>query len=400
VIILKKVLTLLLYTLLLLSLISSHSAFADDFNEGIACISLNNNLLLNSKPPVIGAIAAIVIDADSGRVLYEKNAYSRRAIASTTKIMTAIVALENGNLDDIVTISKSAAVVGGSSINLQVSEKLKLSELLYGLLLNSGNDAAVAIAEHIGGTVEKFSDMMNKKAMELGAKDSHFLSPHGLDKDGHYSTAYDLALITKYALKNTTFCKIVSTKSTTIYNRSLYNTNEMLELYPGADGVKTGYTGQAGRCLVTTAKRDNMRIISVVLNCGSRTIRAQSSKNILDFAYENYEPYILLRQRDVLSRVRVIKGVRLEVPLVAAAEIKYPLSKEEISEVKTQVSMPNVLFAPVNEGTVEGKIKFLLKGKVIGEALIKAGAEVVHKSFGDYLREIAKTWVESVKNIG
>jgi len=199
----------------------------DEFASEVVIESVNVDESEELKPPRIEAKAAIVIDADTGRVLYEKDAYSRRAIASTTKIMTAIVAIENGNLDDKVKVSSRAASIWGSTIKLKPGEELTLKELLYGMMLRSGNDAALAVAEH-GGTVENFVKMMNDKARELGLKNTAFKTPHGLDVEGHYSTAYELAMLTRYALQNPVFAQIVATKSTTITNRSLYTTNEML----------------------------------------------------------------------------------------------------------------------------------------------------------------------------
>ena len=250
-------------------------------NEAASTSSIFEDLAVetfNGDEPVINAQSAIVMDFDTGRVIFEKNAYQRRPMASTTKVMTAIIALENGNLDDIVTISRNATSIHGSLMHLHTGEKLPLRDLMYGLLLCSGNDASIAIAEHVGGSVEGFLEMMNNKAKEIGANNTHFTSPHGLDDVGHHSTAYDMALITKYALNIPVFNEIVKTKSIQVGNRYLNNSNEMLTSYEGADGVKTGYTGRAGRCLITSATRDGRRFISVVLFCDSRSQRALSSK--------------------------------------------------------------------------------------------------------------------------
>jgi len=345
-----------------------------------------------SKPPKIEAGAAIVIDADTGRVLYEKDAYSRRAIASTTKIMTAIVAIENGNLDDKVKVSSRAASIWGSTIKLKPGEELTLRELLYGMMLKSGNDAALAVAEHVGGTVENFVKMMNDKAKELGLKNTSFKTPHGLDAEGHYSTPYELAMITRYALQNPIFAEIVATKSATITNRSLYTTNEMLSLYPGADGVKTGYTGKAGRCLVTSATRDGFRIISVVLNCASRNKRAESSKAILDYAFNNYRPYELLKANQELGQVNVYRGKKSSVPVVAVESIKLPLSKEEKAKLKTELTLDELINAPVYKGVEVGKIEFFVDGKLIGRSAVKTADVVPEKKYGDYFRDVLDIW--------
>jgi serine-type D-Ala-D-Ala carboxypeptidase (penicillin-binding protein 5/6) len=367
--------------------------FADDFNEGIPAIEVVNGNI-TYKVPYINATAAIVLDVKSGRVLYEKNARIKKSIASTTKIMTAIIAIENGNLEDEVIISKRAANVSGSSIDLRQGEKIKLGDLLYGLMLNSGNDAAVAIAEHIGGSVENFAFMMNKKAEVLGALDTNYRSPHGLDLPDQYCTAYDLALITKYALSNKIFSKIVATKSINIANRNLYNTNEMLSIYPGADGVKTGYTGQAGRCLVTSVTKNNWKLISIVLNCPTRNIRAQSSKDILDYAYLNYKPYKITNANDNIKKLPVIKGIKKEVQISVVDEIELPLRKEEIQDMQKHIELPESLEAPVYEGVEIGSIKYYVSGKLIAESALKVESNIPRKGFKDYLWDIVISWGE------
>lgn len=390
--------------IIILGAVLFQSVFADEIQENEpvngAVVSPAGYKLDLSKPPMVDAGAAIVIDAKSGRILYEKNAFSRRAMASTTKIMTAIVAIENGRLEDEVTVSKRAASVGGSNVGLRAGQVLSLKELLYGLMLSSGNDAAIAIAEHIGGSVEDFLEMMNSKAAELGLKDSSFKSPHGLDTDGHYSTAYDMAMITRYALKNKIFAEIVSTKSSHISIGGLYNTNEMLDLYPGADGVKTGYTGLAGRCLVTSAMRNNFRIISVVLNCPTRTIRARDSKNMLDYAFENYKPYILLKRDENIGQIPVIKGIRKFVPVKAVEGIEMPLTIDEANNMKKEIELPDAMPAPVSSNVEIGNIKFVLDGKVMAQSPIITCANIRRKEVLDYLKDIVQEWARLMRPSG
>ncbi len=378
---------------------------ADDINEERQYVQVfpqNNTPVPKAQMPRIDASAAIIMDMGSGRVLYEKNAYVRRAMASTTKIMTAIVALENGNLNDEVTTSKRAASISGSVISLRTGEKMKLSEMLYGLLMESGNDAAIAIAEHVGGSVENFCEMMNQKALELGAPNTHFTSPHGLDAPEHYTTAYELALITKYALKNPTFAKIVSTRTATIPNRSLYNTNELLGVYPGTIGVKTGYTGQAGRCLVTAVNRNNWGggIISVVLGSPTRNARAQSSKNILDYAFTNYSPQTLLKERETLGQIPVIKGITPNVKVEAAEEITLPLRKDELDVLQKQVVMKDILDSPVSANIEVGTIRYTINEKVIAESAIVTSADVRRKTFTDYFHDIILEWGKIIRQAG
>lgn len=397
---LRKTKSFAVYYLILFLLLLPFDALADDFFEGAASIdALARSIQVTNpaKEPNINAKAAIVMDMDSGRILYEKNAHLKMAIASTTKIMTAILALENGKLDDMVTVSKRASDIWGSKIRLKAGDKYTLKDLLYGMMLNSGNDCAIAIAEYIGGTVENFAGMMNAKARVLGAKNTNFVCPHGLDTPEHYSTAYDLALITRYALKNKDFSTIVGTMEAEIPGKKLYNTNEMLKFYPGVDGVKTGYTGQAGRCLVTSATREGWRIISVVLGCPTRTARAQSSKNLLDYSFNNYKLYTLIKINEPVARLPVIKGVRKDVSILPLDEIHLPLMDEEVQGLETRINLPDRLLAPVYSGIEVGNIEYWVNGKLLAQTELKVSVDVRRKEFKDYFTQIAKAWLKLMR---
>lgn len=387
----------LLILIFIIAIAPLNKTKADEYLEGPVDINdfeIEDCSISLQQVPIIDAVAAIVMDAETGRVLFEKNAYSKRPIASTTKIMTGIIAIEMGNFDDEVTISKNASRIWGSVIDLQQDEKLTLEELLYGLMISSGNDAAIAIAEHIGGTLENFLEMMNKKARLIGARNTNFKSPHGLDIEGHYSTAYDLALITRYALGNPIFSKIVATKQVAIPRRNLYNTNEMLEMYQGANGVKTGYTGKAGRCLVTSATRDGKKLISVVLNCPSRYKRAESSRKILDYAFNNYTKYTLLEPGEIFGYLPVVKGMDISVPIGTVDKIVYPLTEEEFKRLEKKIWLYESFNAPVFAGIEAGYIKFMLDGKVIAESKLKTWNDIARKDFRYYLDEIIKHWLK------
>jgi D-alanyl-D-alanine carboxypeptidase (penicillin-binding protein 5/6) len=254
-----------------------------------------NQVVLNAQEIEVQATAAILLDADSGRVLWEKNAYDLLPMASTTKIMTAIVALENSNLDDIVTISSLAASQPKVRMNLKRGEEIKLEHLMYALMLNSFNDAAVAIAEHVSGSVEEFCNLMTARAKEMGAYNTSFKTPSGLDADGHFSTAYDMAIIAKEALKNEEFIKIITSRnwhaSSNKTNYSLINKNRLLDEVEGAYGVKTGFTGLAGHCFVGSVKRD-LNLITVVLgsgHAGNRNQKWRDTKEILSHGFSNFE---------------------------------------------------------------------------------------------------------------
>lgn len=381
------------------NLVWSNLVLADDTEDDSPLneFSVDESLETNGgKVPKISAGSAIVLDTVSGRVLYEKNAYKRCSIASTTKIMTAIVAIENGSDDEIVTVSKRAASISGSSAHLKEGKTYTLGSLMYAMMLRSGNDAAIAVAEHVGGSVEAFAEMMNRKAAEIGAMNTNFVTPHGLDDPQHYSTAYDLAIITQYALQNEKFNKIVGTKSSYFEGNPINNTNEMLSLYPGADGVKTGYTGQAGRCLVTSATHGGWRIISVVLNNATRTIRAQNSKIILDYAFGSYKNYDYLKEGQEVAEIKLNKGLVDKVPVYTDKDISFPLRQDEIDKVEVIYNFPRLMEAPVESDSKVGTIDYLLDGKLLASTDIKVVSSVARKDFYFYFDKIFKTWARLV----
>ena len=391
----QKIFTFLLIFIILIVNI----AYADDINEEDPTSSAFQDVQQNNtiSYPSINARSAVVMDFKTGRILYEKNAKEKRPMASTTKVMTAIVAIENGNFNDKVIVSKKAASTPGSTINLKVGEEITLEELLYGLMLKSGNDASIAIAEHIGGSVEKFLDLMNAKALQIGAYDTHFESPHGLDSNGHYSTAYDMALITKYALSNYTFSKIVGTKSIYAGGRSLSNSNEMLFMYEGADGVKTGYTGKAGRCLITSATRNEMRLISVVLFCDTRNLRASSSKSILDYSFGNYTYELLAKKNDILSNITVNKGIKECVPVHPSKDLILPLSQDEKDNLVKIILLPEKIEAPIKQNQKIGSIDYYVGEKKIASLPIVTSNKINRKAIPEFFVDVFYDWLKLMK---
>lgn len=384
---------------LILAVLFMPMAGADDMIEEVPASSIFEDVLpemVYGTEPEINARSAIVIDAESGRVLFEKNAYIKRPMASTTKVMTAIITLENCDLNEVVTVSRNAALVNGSTINLTTGEKLTMRELMYGLLLRSGNDAAIAIAEHIGGSVDGFAKMMNDKAREIGAYNTKFTTPHGLDEEGHYSTAYDMALITRYALKNPVFNDIVGTRSIQVGKRTMNNTNEMLWGYEGADGVKTGYTGKAGRCLITSATRNGRRYISVVLFCDSRDQRALSSKKILDYAFERYFPQTLIKS-EYIGYVPVIRGNEKQLPVYVEKTITLPVTEIEKNELYTRISLPKSLHAPIRQKQIVGTLSVFLGDEILCESVIRAGKNIQSKTVLQYILDVFIAWFKMVK---
>ena len=245
------------------------------------------------------AKACVVMERDSGRVLFEKNAHAQLPMASTTKIATALTVLNHCSLEDVVTIPAEACGIEGSSVYLRQGEKLTVKDLLYGLMLRSGNDCAVALALHVGGSIQNFAEMMNKTVCSLGCTNSNFVNPHGLHDDNHYTSASDLATITCQALKNEQFAEIVSTKTVKIandgydYPRVLVNKNKLLSSLCDADGVKTGFTKMAGRCFVGSATRNGMQVVVVVLNCGPMF---EETAQMLDVAFDNYTNVCIVPQ--------------------------------------------------------------------------------------------------------
>lgn len=267
---------------------------ADDLDKEVVDVNAQIEATNTSTSiPSVNSRSCVVLDRMSGIILYGKNEKNRVKMASTTKIMTSIVVIENSSLDKTVEVSKKAAGTGGSRLGLKTGDKITVRDLLYGLMLCSGNDAAVCLAETVAGSVPEFSNLMNAKAQELGLTNSHFESPHGLDSDGHYTTAYELALLTDYALKNSTFLNLVGTKNYTVtingYPKTLSNTNELLGVLNGVYGVKTGFTNGANRCLVTACKRGNMDLICVVLGADTKSFRTKDSIKLIEYAFHNYE---------------------------------------------------------------------------------------------------------------
>ena len=292
----KKVkLFVFLFIIIFLSFFRTFFVFADDmdYENSTDILSIISASSEPSLEPTINSRAAIVYDRLSGSILYGKSENEKRKMASTTKIMTAIVVIENSNLDDIVTISSKAAGTGGSRLGLHSNDKISVRDLLYGLLLCSGNDAAVALAENVSGSLENFADLMNSKSNALGLTSTHFVTPHGLDNDEHYTTAYELAIITNYALKNEIFCNLVGTKNHTVLinnsPKTLSNTNELLGNLNGVYGVKTGFTNGANRCLVTAIKRGNMDLICIVLGADTKKDRTKDSIALIEYAFKNFE---------------------------------------------------------------------------------------------------------------
>lgn len=367
-----------------------------------------SSLAVSSKEPEnkieennLHAKAALLMDADSGRVLYEKNGYQKLPMASTTKIMTCIYVLENANLNDTVTISSLAASQPKVRLGVQVGEKYRLLDLLYALMLESYNDVAVAIAEHMGGTVEKFCEAMTRKAKELGCKDTCFQTPNGLDADHHYTTARDLALIARYAIKNKTFLEITNTPSYEIKEQtkqtshSLTNKDAFLHQFEGAIGVKTGFTGKAGYCFVGAVKRGKRSFISVVLASGwppNKQWKWGDTTLLMNYAVSNYE------YREVLSTKKrsflpVTRGLADQVCIAPEKILSLLLSKEDKVTIKTKY--PDKLTAPVKSGQLAGFSYIYVNNELIKTIPLRTSHSIPKMTYSHYLGKIVHQFINS-----
>ena len=338
---------------------------------GVAVGILAAILFLPVKAGAISAECAILIDAQTGRVLYEKQAEEKSLIASTTKIMTALVICEQTNVLDRVKIPKEAVGIEGSSMYLKEGEVLTVQELLYGLMLQSGNDAAVALAIYCGGTVEGFTELMNDKAHRLGMTQSHFANPNGLDSPGNYSTARDMALLTAYAMQNPIFAQTVSTKTITIGERCLRNHNKLLWQLEGANGVKTGYTKAAGRILISSVTRMGRQLIAVTFNAPDDW---QDHKTLIEDGFSRFTVQQLVRQGQTLGQLELAGGQETSVDLIAAEDFSYSLAQGE----RVTISLPEAGFAyaPVAEGQEAGFAHILVDGTAVAKVPLVYGATI------------------------
>lgn len=404
----SKILKIIVITFIIIFL-NIQYIYADDVDEEIMEVNQEftenciNEVAKNiSGEPTINSRKAIVYDRKSKRILYGKNEKVKCAMASTTKIMTATVVLENANLSDVVTISAKAGGTGGSRLGLKKGDKITLNDLLYGLMLRSGNDAAVAIAEHVGGSVQGFADMMNKKAQELGLTDTNFVTPHGLDNSKHYTTAYELAKLTDYALQNEKFAQIVGTKQTSItingVPRTIANTNELLGVLNGVVGVKTGFTNGAGRCLVTETKRNDKDIIIVVLGADTKKDRTIDSIKLIEYTFSNFKN-VNVKEKALeefekwnainSKRIVVIKGkesnVKLELNKLENEII--PMKAEQENNIKITINSITQIETPIQKGQKMGTLSIRIDDEVIENVDIVCKEKIEKKNWMDYLKQ-------------
>lgn len=357
----------------------------------------------SAEEPNLNSRAAIIYDRNSKEVIYGKEENTKRKMASTTKIMTCMVVLEKGELTDTVIVSKKAAGTGGSRVGLKTGDKVSVQDLLYGLMLCSGNDAAVALAEHVGGSVEGFADLMNEKARQLNLSNTHFVTPHGLDNEEHYTTAYELAIMADNALKNNTFSSIVGTKNITINingkPRNLSNTNELLGSMAGVYGVKTGFTNGANRCLVTSCKIENLDIITVVLGADTKKFRTQDSIKLINYAMNNYKEINMENKiqeefqkwkKENKDKIYINKGEKntTEYKLEEQLNNYITIKNTQENDVKIEINTLNYYEAPLQEGTTIGVLTVKVSGQVKLIKNIQVAQTVKKKNMINYMKEL------------
>lgn len=400
----KKVIFFMSVTIILI--MNFTIVFADDENEEITQEDYVQVINQTKDEPTLNSRIAVAYDRKSGEVIWGKDENKRTAMASTTKIMTAIVTLENCDLTQTVTISKKSAGTGGSRLGLKADDKITMNDLLYGLMLKSGNDAAVAIAETVGGSVEGFAELMNEKAKELKLENTHYVTPHGLDDPEHYTTAVELAKLADYALQNETFAKIVNTKNYTVtingYPKSISNTNELLGYLEGVNGVKTGFTNNAGRCLVTSVNRNGFEIITVILQADTKKFRTADSIKLIEYIYKNYEPVNIKEIVDEqfkrwcsinTNRIQInkCKNNNLELYIDNLDNDVIPIKKTDKDKIQIEVNNIFYFEAPLQQNTIIGTIKLNLDGKTVDVIEIKNKNTIQKKDILDYFKIFAQS---------
>lgn len=346
-----------------------------------ATVFVNCTATVFAAPPDCSAKSAVLIEAETGTVLYSKDMHTQRAMASTTKIMTAILTIEAGDLDTEFTVDPLAIMVEGTSMGLVEGDRVSRRDLLYGIILPSGNDAANAAAVSVSGSIPAFVELMNAKASELGLVNTHFVTPSGLDAKGHYTSAYDLAMLTAYAMKNELFREIVSCKSKQLeygnppYSRTLYNSNKMLSRYDGAIGVKPGFTDNARRCLVSAAERNGTTLIAVTLNDGNDY---NDHAAMLDYGFTQVSAYPL--ETACSTRVSVA-GTGMSVG-VYAEETTLSLTPGQRQKLERRVLLPRIVYGEIKRGDPIGTLVFSLDGKVLKSVPLLADSDVSQSEKG------------------
>ena len=351
----------------------------------------------------ISSPSAVVICEDTGRILYDKNANEVRPMASLTKLMTAIIFVENCKMDELIDVDEKACFIGGSEVGLRPNTKITAKDLLYGMLLPSGNDAATQIALHLSGSVENYAKLMNIRAKEMGLKDTHFVTPHGLDNDNHYTTAYEMAIISKYARQYKEIRDAVETKYASIQinnnEKQLKNTNALLWDYPYATGMKTGFTDNAGRCLSASSTKDNLNLIAIILGSNSSQERFNDAKEVLEETYNKYKYYDLSKFTNIYINIPIIKGDKNEYERTYIDSLYEALTEDEYANIYIKQDIIKEIIAPMNKGDVLGKITISTNDYVIYTKDIVLDCDIKKKKPNDYMLEILTHLLDNTERI-
>lgn len=373
------------------------------FSALFFCFILLFNIAVLAEEPKVNAISAVVVDGDTGRILWGKNENKPMAMASTTKIMTALVALENSDITKETTVSKNATLASPVKMHLAVGEKLTIEQLLYAMMLQSYNDSAVAVAEAVGGSVEKFCTMMNEKAKEIGCSDTVFETPNGLDKGNHHSTAEDMSKIGVYALKNQNLMKIMNTRDYTFKSSkttySFVNKDRLLSEYEGAIGMKTGFTGKAGHCFVGAANRGDITLVSVVLASGWGTAGKSrkwiDTKALLNYGFNNYKKYSIINGSEKMN-ISIDKAEKEIAELKYEDSVDLLLSENEKANLKIENELPQNITAPINYGDSVG-IGKVYTGNTLLKTVKIISAENIEKIGVEYnIKKLINQWLKLV----
>ena len=355
--------------------------------------------------------SAVLMDFGTGNIIYEQNSHEKLPPASVTKVMTMLLiieALDIGKItyDDKVTVSDQASSKNskGTMLLLEAGEVRTVKELLYGIAVESANDACIAMAEHISGSEEEFVKLMNKRAKELGANDSNFVNPNGLPESGHVTSAHDIAVISRELLKHNNIFEFISRYMITVYvgkknnvKRELVNKNKMVRFYNDVDGIKTGWTEDAGYCISVTAKRNNLRLISVVMGSPKVEIRNKEARKLIDYGFANFNSYPIAKKDDKMQQVRVSKGSSLKVNAVTDSDIFVLLNKGEEKNIKKTAELPEVVNAPLKKGDKIGELVISINDKEVGRYNLVSDADVSKSSFLNNLRNSFIYWFGSTK---
>jgi len=370
----------------------------------LALIIIMPSVVKATETPKVEATAAILMDAETGRVLWGKNHHEPLSMASTTKIMTAILAIESGRENETVIVSNRAAAAPKVKMNLSPGEEIRLGDLMLALMLESSNDAAVAIAEHLAGTVEEFCAQMTQRAKDLGAMNTIFETPNGLDSGNHHSTAYDLAMITRFALIVPGFIELTNTANASFSSNkrsySINNRNRLLSEYEGANGVKTGFTGKAGHCFVGAAKRDDMQLISVVLASGwgekGKTQKWTDTKAVLNYGFGNYNYDEVITADTQAGEMPVTRSRCESVNFIYTDNIKIPLTPAEKEDISVEIFIPESIQAPVEAGQLVGSARVYIGGEIYCEVELKSTEAATRHDFKTSMEKVINGFIRQL----